>query len=336
MNKLINQGFLPKRAGFSIIELMIAMGLGLLILASIFSLYINVSDSNGKLNVVGQQIENGRFAIHLLKSELAHAGFYGLYSPNAAGATIPASPPDPCDKDFFSDLGASVWFPVMGYSSIPPSCSLTDYQPGTEVLIVRHAATCISDSNSVDACANTSNAKNCPCSQHIITGDPLDIDGYVYLKSDPASFEFFCLGDASPCSTVSKSGDIRRFIMNIYYIRNWFGDENEAPKIPALVRKSLGRELGKPKIGNAEALIGGIENLQLEYGLDITGNDGFPDQYITLKNTDWSQVDWSQVVTVRLKIFSKAADSNPTLEFPSREFSEVVRLINVAGRRETP
>lgn len=330
MNKLINQGFLPKRAGFSIIELMIAMGLGLLILASIFSLYINVSDSNRKLNVVGQQIENGRFAIHLLKSELAHAGFYGLYSPNAAGATIPASPPDPCDIDF-SDLGASVWFPVIGYSSIPPSCSLTDYKLGTDVLVVRHTATCISDSNDVDACTDTSNAENCPCTQHIIISDPLEIGGYVYLQSDPANFEFFCLGGASPCSTVSKSGDIRRFNINIYYIRTWFGDENEVPKIPALVRKSLGREVGKPKIGPAEALIGGIDDMQLQYGVDISGNDGIPDQYLSSAPSDWSKV-----VTVELKIVSKPVDTNPKLEFPSREFSEVVRLTNVAGRRETP
>ena len=62
-------------AGFSLIELMISMVLGLVVMAAVLALFLNLTRSNTELSKMNQQIENGRFAIQILQSDLEHAGF---------------------------------------------------------------------------------------------------------------------------------------------------------------------------------------------------------------------------------------------------------------------
>jgi prepilin-type N-terminal cleavage/methylation domain-containing protein len=69
-----------RQQGFSLIELMIAMVLGLAIIAAVGTLSINASRSYRKLNEAGEQIENGRYALNTLRNEIEHAGFLGAYS----------------------------------------------------------------------------------------------------------------------------------------------------------------------------------------------------------------------------------------------------------------
>src|SRR5687767_7260454 len=78
--------------GFSLIELMTALTIGLLILAGLTSVFVNSSTAFSELRKTSEQIENGRFAIELLSSDLRHAGFYGELS------KLPAAPAtdDPC------------------------------------------------------------------------------------------------------------------------------------------------------------------------------------------------------------------------------------------------
>lgn len=334
-----------RRSGFTVIELLIAMVLGMLLMAGVFSFYLTYSDSSRKLNLLGQQNENGRYAFHLLKQELAHSGFYGLYSPKADKVNIPTSSPDPCDISR-SALLESIYFPVTSYTSAtgnPVKCTLDGYKLGTDVLVIRHAATCISDSNNSEACTDSDNYTNCPCDVHLNIKEkvPPEIKGFWYVESEPTLFEPFCIGDtnppcfqclggALPCMPYkSTAKDIRRYYMNIYYIRNWAVDYNEIPKIPTLVRKPLGRISGVPALASAVPLIEGVDDLQVEYGID-TNKDGLTDQY-----TDSPPSDWSKVVAVQLTIVTIAIDTNNQSDFPPKEFREVVRLTNVAGRLET-
>src|SRR6266853_1707867 len=78
--------------GFSLIELMIAMTIGLLILAGLVTLFVNTSQSQQALQRSAQQIENGRYAMDVLIQDLHHAGYYGRYSAYSDGTTLP----DPC------------------------------------------------------------------------------------------------------------------------------------------------------------------------------------------------------------------------------------------------
>ena len=50
-------------SGFSLIELMIAMTIGLLLLAGLTMIFVNSSNASREMQKTSQQIENGRFAI---------------------------------------------------------------------------------------------------------------------------------------------------------------------------------------------------------------------------------------------------------------------------------
>ena len=63
--------------GFSLVELMISVVISLLILAGLSAMLVNVSSANSEMAKSNSQIENGRFAIQVLESDLVHAGFWG-------------------------------------------------------------------------------------------------------------------------------------------------------------------------------------------------------------------------------------------------------------------
>jgi len=79
--------------GLSLIELMVAMAVGLLVIGVVTALYSNMTSSNAALTNASQQLQNGSYAMGFLSQELRHAGYYGgAYT----ASTAPAALPDPC------------------------------------------------------------------------------------------------------------------------------------------------------------------------------------------------------------------------------------------------
>ncbi|HRK77050.1 MAG TPA: PilW family protein [Thiobacillus sp.] len=141
--------------GLSLIELMIAITLGMLVMAALLALFINITRNNSELARVNSQIENGRFAIQVLENDIVHAGFWGTHVPQFDDLTYevvptdaPTAVPDPC-------LEAASWnavhknnlitIPVQAYNASPGSC-VTNKFDNTDVLVVRHADTCAAGS----------------------------------------------------------------------------------------------------------------------------------------------------------------------------------------------
>src|SRR3954467_8774832 len=81
-----------KHSGISLVELMIAIALGLILLLGLTTVYLNSSRASKELQRAGQQIENGRYALELLTNDLRHAGFFGELGVFAA----PTVASDPC------------------------------------------------------------------------------------------------------------------------------------------------------------------------------------------------------------------------------------------------
>lgn len=147
-------------SGFSLIELMIAMTIGLLLLGGLTMIFVNSSSASRELQKTAQQIENGRYAIDVISQDLRHAGFYGhLHSVGAI--TAPAAVPDPCESADTDVLRSAMWFPVQGYRGTihdtgPPSSdtaaaglsaacaailTAANLKKGSDVLVVRRADT---------------------------------------------------------------------------------------------------------------------------------------------------------------------------------------------------
>ncbi len=136
--------------GLSLVELMIAIAMGMVVVGALLALYLNVTRTNNEMAKMNRQIENGRFAIQLLRSDVEHAGFWGVYVPEFDDLTTVAAPldaptalPDPClahgswDADYISNL---IGIPVQGDAG---TCALPNRQADTDVLVVRHAMNCV-------------------------------------------------------------------------------------------------------------------------------------------------------------------------------------------------
>jgi Tfp pilus assembly protein PilW len=139
-----------KRArGFSLIELMIAIALGMVIVGALLALFVNVTRANNEMTKMNRQIENGRFAIQVMQDDIIHGGYWGSYTPpfddltaTTAPLGVPNALPDPClayaswTDDYRNNL---IGIPVQGNVG---SCVLGDRLANTDALVVRYAQPC--------------------------------------------------------------------------------------------------------------------------------------------------------------------------------------------------
>jgi type II secretory pathway pseudopilin PulG len=162
MNRLLPSRRVPRAQypaaaqGFTLVELMISMVMSLLILAALVSMFVNTSSSNREMERMNALLENGRFTTQLLQQELVHAGYWGGYLPEfddlsstVAPADAPSGIPNICqayntwDSAYRSDL---LGIPVQSADVLPagPGCvAPLSQKAGTDVLIIRHADTCV-------------------------------------------------------------------------------------------------------------------------------------------------------------------------------------------------
>src|SRR4030095_399281 len=104
--------------------------------------------------------ECGRFAMKGLGEYLGHAGYWSGFIPmfddqtsNDVPTDVPAAIPDPCQDPAtwtLADRANLIGIPVQAYDDTaavdPDTCFtdglIADYQPDTDILVVRHADTC--------------------------------------------------------------------------------------------------------------------------------------------------------------------------------------------------
>ncbi len=331
---------IPQR-GFSLIELMIAVTIGLLITLALSTLYLNITRNNSELAKVNSQIESGRFALQLLETDLVHAGFWGELSPAAATAV----PADPClavaswDAAFKAN---TLGMPVMGFAAVsslancfasPNLASTPTVLGSSDILMVRHANTCVTGAGCEgDTLANPDDGP------HIqVSGCTASIEPSFVIDSESAAT--FTLRDKN-CTTIAAR---RKVVTNIYYLATSNGQ-------PTLMRVSMIDGVYQ----NAQPLIEGIEAMRFEYGIDSAGNDGVPDSYLSAPPTTLAQL--GNIVAVKAHVLARSLEKSPgytdgkTYQLGSTSyavppadtgykrhvFSTTIRLVNPSGRREIP
>lgn len=341
--------------GLSLVELMIALTIGLLLLLGITTLIVHQSRTRDELEKSSRQIENGRYAMQILHDEIQHAGFYGEYY---SSGTPPATLPDPCATGATAAglvaLRSAMPLPIQGYNSAATSPITTcipaaNFKPGTDILVVRRAAT--------EPETGTINPSTPPEAllQSTAANYVLDVVSASFnVNNPPLPAPFTLTGrDATIPAT------LREYWVRIYFISPCStmangstctaSDDNGRP-IPTLKMLDVtGENAGQGPI----SLVEGIENLQLDYGLD-TNADGYPESYTMAPATT---TDWSNVMAVRVNLLARntectggyADNKSYTLgavgavsapastctggDYKRHVFSELVRAVNPSGRR---
>ncbi|WP_295444264.1 PilW family protein [uncultured Thiodictyon sp.] len=268
-------------SGFTLIELMIALTIGLLMLVALVGLFASSSRSNNELAKMNSLIENGRFAMQLLQDDLILAGFWGTFLPDfndlyltTPPIDLPLAVPDPClayaswDAAYRTNL---IGTPVQVYDAIPTSCSsvITNRLANTDILVVRYAESCALLWNT-----GTSTWSADPTSPNC----EANVDGKLYFQSSlqPVPTPTGCTAESryvlgTTGFTLHKGNcgayaNKRKFNSHVYYIRNYAATSGDG--IPTLVRADFDLAGGTLAHQTATALIEGIEGFRVELGFD--------------------------------------------------------------------
>ncbi len=272
----------PRQAGFTLIEMMIAITIGLGILAGLVGVLASSSSNSRTNDRTSELMTNGRYALNSMKQELREAGFLGYTydKPNATAAIavtgcVPDAEVGATVASFVSNVAQGIWGannndPFSG-SCIPAA----NYADGNDVLVVRR----------LDA---------------LLGGA---IAGEVFFRS---SYERGQIYQGAPVPVLAGS-PLATFRLNVYvyYISPFTGAE--LPMVPALFRVSLNRSGAMV----SELVASGIERMQVQYGI----RDGADTQYLDAPPGDSSNPAdpgrWSKVNSVRIWLLARNATAEP-------------------------
>ena len=289
---------LHHQAGFSLIELSIAITIGLIITAVLGALFLNVNRTNEEIAKANSQIENGRFAMQLLETDVVHAGFWGGYVPKFDDLTysdlpadVPTAVPNPCLPYSTPWTGTHVnnliGISVQSYANTPPAGAgcltnfATNKKADTDLLVVRHEDTCVP--GEVNCEADILGKLYFQASQcELENANP-----YIFNTSSFTLHKRDCVGTGVPQALPITAGAIsekRKFISNIYYVRDYaktIGDN-----IPTLMISQFDVAGGVAAHMVSVPLIEGIEGFSVELGIDNLSDTGAAVNYV--QSVSWA------------------------------------------------
>jgi hypothetical protein len=113
--------------------------------------------------------------------------------------------------------------------------------------------------------------------------------------------------------TVTMKGGIYNLVVNTYYVNQ---DAATTPGLPTLYRQTLSNTSGAaPSIVNTE-ILPGVEDLQVQFGIDPTGTTGVASQYVDAVTAQQlsagAATAVAQVVSVRIWLLLRADQAEPT------------------------
>ena len=338
---------LQRNRGFTLIELMVAVTLGLIILAALTSFFVRTSANRTELERNSRQIENGRYAVNALRDDMMLAGFFAditqpsttVWNLTEACVTDPAAVP--AKWGFKPDaLAPQLPAPVFVYADgagRPVGCT-PNYLAGTDVIVVRRLHTEPVAATALAGVPNQVFVQVSECKDDD-TATPFLVD----LGKNSANFKLRQLDCV-------KTAEVRRFREQLYYVRDYSVTAGDG--IPTLVRVELDGD-GASVVSNAVPLVEGIENLKVDWGVDNDGN-GSPDAWKRCDTaTPCVAADWSNVTAAKIFVLSRNIEattgykddkkysiglSGATVEtndsYKRHVYSAVISLPNRTGPRE--
>jgi type IV pilus assembly protein PilW len=364
-----------KQAGLSLVELMIALTIGLLLLTGLSLIFVNSSEANRELQKTSQQIENGRYAIDLISQDLRMAGFYGHFH------DLPAPPgalPDPCEIADVAALQAALALPVQGYRTVDLSTRAdisattcgsggkdllvdANLRPGSDVLVIRRADTNELARPGGVATSNEVYMQTTATLVEVLKGNNAAIG--ASNKVNGAASTWFLNDTTTPAP-------IRKLHVRVYFVAPCSvgtgtagACTGNAPEdtIPTLKRLEL-ISVGGNTTMRIVPLVEGIEYLKIEYGVDNSPTDVSTDTNLTgdatvdgaYVETPGSMDDWTRVIGAKIYVLARNTDQSAAFtdsktydlgladvpaandKYRRHVYTAAVRLMNISGRRERP
>lgn len=282
-----------RTAGFTLIEMMISITIGLGILAGLVGV-LATNSGNAKSNErTSELLTNGRYALNSVRAELREAGFRGFTwaEPSTPGALGLTGADNECLEGgaaqgaFVSNIRQGVWGsndanPFSG-SCIP----VVNYVLNTDVLVVRRLA--------------------------VVPATALAVNT-VYFHSSYERGQIF-RGTVSPVTAPAFTGSptpLASYAVQIYvyYISPFTISAAENPQIPALYRVALLADGSMAR----ELVASGIERMQVQYGrLTTVPDTQYFDSIAGTSIDATANSAWDEINSVRIWLLARNATPEP-------------------------
>jgi type IV pilus assembly protein PilW len=275
---------LPARncaAGFTLVEMMVAVVIGLLIIAGMFTAFLSTSWTTGANARFSEVQNNGRGGIDFMRREVRHAGFYGNYFwfgtdedinhalKNGATGTADYG----CGAGFVTRIEEPIWGQNDSRSDLASCIAEADYARG-DVLVVRRAGLLPATPSTGNLYVRTEFARR-----------------MVFAGAAPAA-------PVPPPINATPTPEDYPLEVQVYYVSPYSSTVGDG--VPALKRKVLS---GTSLVTQVVAT--GIENMQIQYGVydAPTGATSYVDAS--------SGLDWRKVIALRIWLLARSTEAEP-------------------------
>lgn len=255
-----------KQSGMSIIELMIAMTIGLLIMAGLANLFVQTKQSFRQDNIISRMQEDARFAMNLISTDVAMAGFFGPIQESISienAGTIAGS----TAQQFVYGIPMLTLDNDDGSSTLDWGGTLPGYKAGTDAISIRRV-------------------------EGSFTEDPSEMEtGHFYLETNGQEGNMIAAADGS---TGMVNAEFWKYTPSIYYIRSWCRTGDGIPSLVKVWWDGTGVQ--------RDCIAAGIEDMQVELGLDHD-EDLVPEEYVSQTLTT---ADTAALAAVRIHLLGRA------------------------------
>jgi len=281
--------------GFTLIELMISLVIGLLLSAAIVKIYADTSQIYRFQSAVSEVQENGRFASTFLRRAARLAGNFGCdASKPISGSTL--SDAENTRLQFFNGTPPQPTQPVGGTEGGAASDELI--LRGTTGGGIRLVAP-----NPAGAAANLT----------VETESGLANDSFAVISDCNTTHMFKINSVSGDGSTITHTGTTLPYttengarVQEIEVVRYCIGPAVAGGDIQAL-KRLINPGAGETCPNNGVELVEGIHNLQVRYGVDTDATpDNFANRYVTAPG------DMSRVKTLRIELLVRSLSNGIT------------------------
>jgi len=276
------------QSGFSVVELMIAMLLSMALASAIVGVFVNNSYSFRQDENVGRMQDDARHALREIAFDIAMAGHYAdLHVPSTVQLDGDIAIGTDCGP-----VGAVNWMYWPAEPGTGESHSIMAMDNATNADVVA-AHSCfqageLQDGTDIVTIKRVAGAE----------AGFLSANGAYLRTNGTVGVLFSGTAPTAPPVAVAPPRADWAYRPSIYYIRQFADVPGDG--LPTLCRKAL-RGPGPSMM--TECIATGIENLQIEYGLDTT-QDGHPNTYVT--NPTLAQMQ--DVVAARIFLLARTTD----------------------------
>jgi type IV pilus assembly protein PilW len=268
--------------GYTLIEIFIALAVGLALFAGILSVFVGMKTTTQETATYGELQENGRFALSVLSDDLLRQNFWGDYTGNLGMSmlnAVPGVPGNECIGEGLNNgtfpVAAGHFRTIWGKTVVNKSMMgcIDDAKIGSDIIQFKRA---------VSAPLTVSTSNN------------------YYITSNLSQAAIFT-GTDIPALTSSQLWEYQH---RIYYIREEAQGNNI---VPVLMQGRLTTQM------TFDPIIDGIEMIRFMYGIDTDAPTdpgyGIVDSFLSADNmtlTQWDNGNNNRVLAVRIYVLARS------------------------------